>query len=196
MKHLTGALFFVCLILLVSCGEVTIPDTGEISLEVGTNVAETQTASVWTATPITPTSTPIPDQVKIIEALNNFIKGHNPLDEAIDAKFYVTEVAFEETNNPSVKTGLWITVECEYLYHSSCTAERAFVVVMEALQHENTRNKIVKQIPTTVHTLKVFALDRMYLIGIIEIPWSDAIAFAEGKLLPEQLTGRIYHSYP
>jgi hypothetical protein len=195
MKHLTGALFFFCLILLISCSGDIIPDTG-ISPDVGTKVAETQTASMWTATPTTPTATPVPDQVKIIESLNNFIRGHNPLSEAIDAKFYVTDVTFEETINPPVKTSLWITVECEYLYHSSCTAERAFVVVLEALQHEKTRNKLMEQVPSTVRNLKVFALERMHLIGVIDIPWSDAIAFAEGRLLPEQLAGRISHSYP
>jgi len=195
MKYLTGGLLVVCVILLNSCGDVIIPVTG-ISTEIGTHVAETQTATMWTATPVTPTSTPVPDPKKIIEIFNSFIRGHNPLGEAIDAKFYVTEVTFEESVNPAAKTVLWITIECEYLQHSSCTAERALVEILETLQHEKTRNKILEQVPATVRTLKVSALDRMQLIGIINIPWPDAIAFAEGRLLPEQLIGRIYHSYP
>jgi hypothetical protein len=196
MKYLMGGLLVVCVILLNSCGDVMIPVSGGISTEIGTHVAETQTATMWTATPVTPTFTPAPNPKKIIENLNKFLKGHNPLGQAIDAKFYVTEVTFEESVNPVAKTGLWITVECEYLYHSSCTAERALVVVLEALQQEETRKKILKQVPTTVRTFKVIALDRMQLIGIIDMSWADAIAFAEGKLLPEQLIGRIYHSYP
>ena len=196
MKPLTGALLFLCLFLLVSCDDVIIPNTGGISSDVGTQVAETQTANIWTATPITPTATPIPNEVQIINILNNNIRNVDKLAELVEAEYYVANVVFINSGNPNVFTNMRIHIVCESISLRTCTPERGFVLLMHgfesAFQKDNQRNTISSQVPQTIQTLEVVVeLAHAGSIGSFTIGWNNVKAFASGDLSPEQLDHEI-----
>ncbi|MGB7875720.1 MAG: hypothetical protein WBL25_15165 [Anaerolineales bacterium] len=190
MKKFAAWVIFVTLILLNACGNVAII-TDDIPPEVGTHVAETQTAAMWTPTPTKPSATPVPDFVKIINALNGFIKNHDPLGEAVDARFYITDLGFYETGSPLTKTTLWVIVECEYIQHSSCTTERAFVLVMAAFRNEKTWKAINEFIPSTLINLQVIARNHRQYIGTANLSWNDVVNYVNNKITHEQLGNRI-----
>lgn len=178
----------VCLLLVLgACDAVGSPklDPSLIAF-----VAQTQTATSWTPTPVTPSPTPVPKQAVIVNALNDVLRGADPLAEALDAKFSVTDVAFIMEGKPSVTTKVQVNVECEWIFKSSCTVERAFVVLLHVLEKDGVRKKVVEQIPQTVKALQVRALDHMNQVGVVEISWKNLLAFADGEITGDQLAAR------
>ena len=195
MKYLTGALFCICIFLMNSCLDGFIPVTG-ISTEVGTHVAETQTASMGTATPITPTATPIPNEVQIINILNNNIRNVDELAELVEAEYYVARVDFIKSGNPNVFTIMRINIVCESITLRTCTPERGFVILMHgfegAFKKDNQRNTLSSQVPQTIQTLEVIVeLAHAGSLGSFTIGWNNVKAFAGGNLSPEQLDHEI-----
>ena len=196
MKYLTGALVSVCLFFLNSCGNGYIPVTG-INEGIGTQVAQTQTASVWTATPITPSPTPIPNKVQIINILNNNIRNADKLAELVEAEYYVARIDFISSGNPNNFIIMRINVVCESIIHRTCTPERGFVILMHgfesAYKKDNQRDVISSQVPQTIQTLEVIVeYAHAGSIGSFTIGWNNVKAFAGGNLSPEQLDHEIF----
>jgi len=189
--------FFVIIIILlfVSIGACAVPND-QLDPSAVTFVVQTQTAAMWTPTPITPSPTIVPKQAVIVDALNGAIRGADPLMEALDAKFYVTDIGFDMSGNPSATTTLRINVECEWVLERSCTVERAFVVLMHAFQREDVRNKVKEQVPKTIEAVQVIAFDHMNQIGTMTSQWKDIMAFANGNITGDQLAYRVVRSNP
>lgn len=187
-------LLFSLIILFVVLGACTALsgqlDGGKLDPVIVTYVAQTQTATAWTPTPVTPTATAVPNQVTIVNTLNDALRGSDPLGEALDARFSVTDIGFEVIGNPPVTNKVRIDIDCEWVYKSSCTAERTFVVLLHALQNKGTRKKVSEQLPETISTLQIVAFDHMQPIGTMEILWKDLLAFADNEITGEQLAAR------
>jgi hypothetical protein len=178
----------VCFFVLLSaCAEitVTVPD------EVGTAVAETQTAKMWSPTPVTPSATPVPNPLVILDALNGALRGADPLREVMDAKFYVADVGFDANGNPPLIITLRISVECEWIMHPSCTTERAFVEVIHVFEKEGVHKKIVEHMPASIEFIQVVAFDHFNQNGTLIVRWQDVLAYIEGKISPEQLAAYV-----
>ena len=195
MKYLAGTLIFVCLILLNACGGNYIPITG-ITDGVGTQVAQTQTASVWTPTPITPSPTTIPNEVQIINILNNNIRNTDELAELVEAEYYVARIDLIRSGNPNYFIAMRIYVVCESMLRRTCTPERGFVVLMHAFESafkkDNQRDAISSQVPQTIQNLDVIIeLAHSGQIGTFSVGWNNVKAFAGGNLSPEQLDHEI-----
>ena len=195
MRYLKGTFFFVCLILLNACGDSLIPITG-INDEVGTQVAQTQTASAWTATPITPSPTNVPDKAKIVNILNDNIRNEDKLAELVEAEYYVAKVDFIASGNPNYYTTMRIEVICESLLQRTCTAERGFVILMHGFESaygkDKQRDVISSQVPQTIQTLDVIVeLAHAGSIGKFTVGWNNVKAFARGNLSPEQFDHEI-----
>jgi hypothetical protein len=159
----------------------------------GASVAQTQTA----AAPPTAAGTPVPKVAVIVNAFNGALRGADPLEETLDAKFSVTDIGFDISGDPPAITTLRVHVECECLKtKSSCSTERAFVAVAHVFEKDGVRKKILEQIPKTVQVMQVRAFDRMQPIGIIEVSWQDLLAFANGEITGEQLGARIIRLTP
>ena len=92
---------------------------GSVSSSLGTKVAQTQTATMWTPAPVTPTPTHIPNTSVIVNALNDVLRGGDALGETLDAKFYVRDVEFDPSGDTAVKNKIKISVECDWVFKSS-----------------------------------------------------------------------------
>lgn len=183
----------ICLFFILgACGA----PTNQWDPSVGTFVAQTQTATMWTATPVTPSPTPIPNEAVIVTELNGVLRGADPLGEALDAKFYVTDIGFDTNGNPPITNTIRIHVECEWVLKPSCTAERAFVVLLHAFEKDGVRKKIVEQIPSTIEIMRVRVFDHMVQIGMLEIPWQVLLEFANGDITGDQLAARVKRLNP
>jgi hypothetical protein len=189
MKRL---LVVVPILLLVMLGACSGPGSG-LDPHTGTLVAQTQTASVWTPTPLV---TAVPNQVLILDTLNSGMRGVDGLDEAIDAKFNVADIAFESYRNSSVTNLLRVQVECEWISKPSCTAERAFVVFVHAFAGKKIRPKIIKEIPVTITIIQIKALDHLAPIGTVEIDLADLSAYLDGHITCDQLVARMRRTNP
>jgi hypothetical protein len=161
-----------------------------------TLVVQTLTATMWTPTPVTPSPTSVPKEVVVVNTLNGVLRGADPLGEAIDAKFYIIDVGFEASGNPPVLLTMRVHVECEWILKPSCTAERAFVVLMHAFERDGVRNKIIEQIPATIEWVQVMVFDHLSHIGTIAVRWQDIVAFASKDISGDQLAARVNRSNP
>lgn len=196
MKFIAGTLLSVCLILLNSCddGRTAISD---ITTQVGTHVAETQTASVWTATPVIATSTPIPNNDQIITILNNNIRSKDKLAELVEAKYHVGKLDFKQIGNSSVYSIMRIEVVCESMTRHTCILERGFVILIHgfesAFKDDDQRDTLTSQIPKTIQDLDVCVeRDHAEILGCISLGWNDVKSYASGNLSPEQLYHEIH----
>jgi hypothetical protein len=192
MKRWFAALPLFLLFLINACGV----EPSVITSEQGTAVALTQTATMWTATPITPSPTNSPNQAVIVEALNSALRGADPLGEAMDAKFHVADVGFDPNGIPPVLITLRIHIECEWIIKSSCTTERAFVALIHAFEREGVRKKVVEQIPTTIEFIQIDAFERMSRIGSLAVSWKDVLAFTKSEITGDQLASRVIRFNP
>ncbi len=174
-------------VFLSACAEITItpPSTW------WTSAVESLTATMWTATPVTPSATPVPNPLVILDALNGALRGVDPLGEVMDAKFYVADVGFDANGNPPLIITLRISVECEWIMHPSCTTERAFVEVVHVFEKEGVRKKIVAHMPASIEFIQVVAFDHFNQNGTLIVRWQDVLAYIEGKLSPEQLAAYV-----
>ncbi|MBI3151232.1 MAG: hypothetical protein HYZ21_03815 [Chloroflexi bacterium] len=192
MKRFLPVLPVFVLIFFSSCGV----ESSTVSPDTGTAVGLTQTAAMWTATPITPSPTTLPNQAVIVDALNGALRGSDPLRDALDAKFHVADVGFDANGNPPLLITLRVHVECEWVIRPACTPERAFVVLIHAFEKEGVRKKVVEQIPTTIEFIQVDAFDHMTQIGSLGIRWQDVLAFTKGEITSDQLAVRVIHFSP
>ena len=192
MKRLLAIIPVTLLIFINACGI----DESPVTSGVGTAVALTQTATMWTPTPITPSPTPQPNQAVIVDALNGALRGADPLEEAIDAKFRVADVGFDANGNPPLLITLRIHIECEWIIRSSCTTERAFVVLIHAFENKDVRKQVVEQIPTTIEFVQIDAFDHMVKVGSLAIRWQDVLAFTKKEITGDQLAARVIRFSP
>ena len=179
-------------IFLGACG---VPDN-QIDPRAITLVVQTLTATMWTPTPVTPSPTSVPKEIVIVDTLNGALRGADPLGEAIDAKFYVIDVGFDASGNPPLISTMRVLVECEWILKPSCTAERAFVVLMHAFERDGVRKKILEQIPATIEFVQVMAFDHLSHIGTIAVRWQDILAFANKDITGDQLAARVNRFNP
>lgn len=192
MKQFFAVIPIVLFVFLGACG---VP-SNEISSGVGTSVAQTQTATMWTPTPVTPSPTIVPNQAVIVDSFNGVMRGPDSLRDAIDAKFFVIDVGFDQTGNPPAIDTIRVSVECEWIFKPTCTAERAFVVFVHAFENEKVRKRIIEQVPSTIQFVRVTAFDHMVQMGIIETRWQDMLAFVNGEITGDQLASRVSRFNP
>jgi len=154
------------------------------------NAAAAAAAQTQVAAP--PAGTPVPKVAVIVNTLNGALHGADPLEETLDVKFSVIDAGFEVSGDPVAITTLSVHVECECIKtKSTCTTERAFTAVAHVFEKDGIRKKILEQIPETLQVMQIRAFDRMQPIGIIEVSWSDLLAFANGEITGDQLGARI-----
>jgi hypothetical protein len=181
-------LLFVPLVFFVACGSLV----GEIDSSDVNAVIQTLTATMWTATPSTPSATAEPRTGKIVDSLNNAMMGTDPLAETIGKKFSVVDaqVITEPPNNLSGI--LRINVECEWIYSDSCTPEESFVALMHAFRsNDKVRERIAENVPVTVHTLQMVSFNHMNQEGMIVVMWQDVMDYMNEKINGNQLGARI-----
>jgi len=169
MKRFLLLIPFVLLVI-NACAEVpaTIPPSQ------GTAVALTQTASVWT-----PTWTPTPDppENKIVEWLNGELSKADALEQTLDARYLVTGVSFPFAPGSSAQI-FRVDLRCECASSTNCCVpERMFVVLMTAMK--GSKDKIIKQVPSNVGTLKVICYDHISQTNVIGTDWAEVKGYLD-----------------
>ena len=195
MKALIAVLLCVCLFLLTSCGNAIVPITGGIPPEVGTQVAQTQTATVWT---LTPSLTPVPLEAEIINILNQYIKNYDSLAELIEAEYYIARLDFVKSTDGKVIITMHITIICKSMTPRTCTPERAFVLLMNAFRAAYEKEKqwaiISSEVPETVVNMEMqLELAHAEPIGMFIVGWKNVVSYASESLTAEQLDHEIIH---
>jgi len=188
-KFLAVALILVFVIALGAC---SVPTGSGLDPTLIAYVEQTQTATMLPRASPTPSPSAVPKQAVIVNALNAELqKEADPLEETLDAKFSILDIVFASNEN-SLTTVMEVHVECEWIKRSSCTEQRAFVVMANAFKKmkPGIRKKIKDEIPATIKTVLVRAFDHMAQIGMIEIDWEYLWAFANGNITGDQLAAR------
>jgi hypothetical protein len=177
---------FLPVLLAIACA----PDLSDPNLQ--SAVISSLTATMWTPVPPTLTPTPEPNTSRIVEILNNALVGTDPLLETIDAKFIVIDAQIVLNETTQEAATLRLSVDCEWVYSDSCTAESTFVKLMRAFSgNDKVIKYITTQTPTTIHSFEMLAFDRMKPAGVITINWKDLIDYSFGKINGNQLGSRI-----
>jgi hypothetical protein len=184
MKRVLFVVPIVLFIILNACaGNVT-----TIAPPVGTAVAETQTASIWTPT-ISPT--PDPNESKIVEWLNAELSNTDALEQTLDARYQVVDVSFPTVNG--LATIIRVDIRCECAINGQCCLpERMFVTTIASLKKR--AEKIMGQVPGTVSELKVVCYDHVTQVGVISASWADVKGYVADQLNGYQLGSRVYRS--
>jgi hypothetical protein len=139
----------------------------------GTAVALTQTATVWTPTP---TNTPDPDEPKIVEWLNESLMKADGLQQTFDVKFRAVDAIFlPGVDNKPLVFRINVHCECANSLSSCCTPERAFVVTMWAMKDHN--EKVYKQVPPSVLDVQVACFDHNIQIGMAMVTWRNVTSY-------------------
>ena len=173
------------LTLLNACGSAspTVPPN------LGTAVAQTQTAVMWTPT-VSPTFDP--SEPKIVEWLNAEFSAADSLEQTLDARYQVVDVFFPIAANGST-TVFRVDVRCECAnYTACCLPERIFVVTMWAMKKR--QEKILEQVPGNLSEVKVVCFDRLIQIGVVSAWWPDARGYMLDEINGYQLGARVFRS--
>jgi hypothetical protein len=180
MKHPLLFLSLTGLICLAACGSSLTPD--QLSMAV-------QTLTAVSYTP-TPSATPDPDESAIVILLNRgLVETGDPLSQTIEARYQVLEAGFPADSDGSLST-FQVDVRCECAGTSACcTAERMFIVLTSAMRAEMQR--IIRQVPKTVASLRVDCHDHATRIGMIMVAWQDMLGYLRGTVNGFQLGARI-----
>jgi hypothetical protein len=185
MKRFLLIVPVIFLTLLNACGSAP----PAVPAEMGTAVAQTQTATMWTVT-VSPTVDP--SEASIIEWLNAEFSGADSLERTIDAKYQAVDMSFPTSPNGSTLL-FRVDVHCECARVTSCcTPERIFVITMWAMKKR--QEKILPQMPGNLSEVRVVCFQGWNYIGVMSAWWSDAKGYMLGEISGFQLGARVFSS--
>lgn len=147
----------------------------------GTAVANTQTAAVWTAAP---TQTFNPNISIMVTWLNaDLVSPANALGVTMDAKYGVNNIAFENHSPMTFR----IDVNCICMNEADCCIpERTFVVILESLKRNSSAT--LTQVPADVSQMMVVCYNQTNApIGAITVSWPAVKEYLQGYLSGYQL---------
>lgn len=187
MKHLIPFIFAILLLSVNSCADAV----SIIPNDMGTAVASTQTAVMWTAIP---TLTPNPYIPFIITWLNNDLSTANPLGSTLDAEYHVTDVSFSK--HPGRSTLIFrVDVNCDCKNGvECCIPERTFVVIIEAMKRN--RDLTLTQLPGWIDEILVVCSNEKTKsqIGAMSASWQDVQGYLQNQVSGYQLGVRVTHT--
>lgn len=175
MKRVVLVGSFILLTFLYACG----PSLGApIPPMIGTAVAHTQTATMWTPT-LTPTLSP--DMTRIKQLINEGFRT-DELEMTLDARYTVNDAWFPYLSNSSSRI-FHLDIHCECAINSHCcTPERTFVVTMNAMK--NHAEDIIAQVPENIVRVDVTCHNSSGTIGAMGASWTEV-----KRYLLEEISG-------
>ena len=190
MKRFLFVIPFLLFILLNACGNTA----AQITPFEGTAVGETQTATMWTPTI---TSTPDPNESKIVEWLNAELSSAelssaDALEQILDASYQVQDVLFPLAASGS-SIVFRVDIRCQCAVNTQCCVpERIFVAALSAMK--NRADKIMEQVPSNVSELKVVCFNNGINIAVEAALWQDAKSYLLKEINGYQFGSRVYRS--
>jgi hypothetical protein len=152
---------------------------------VGTDVAHTQTATMWT---VAPTQTFNPNITNMVNWLNaDLVSSANSLGSAIDARYSVTDIKVENHSPLTFR----INISCICMNDAECCVpERTFVVILEILKKNSAAT--LNQVPPDVSQIMVVCSNqRNAQIGAISVSWQSVQAYLNGHLTGYELGAQV-----
>jgi hypothetical protein len=144
---------------------------------------------MWTPTI---TTTPDPNESKIVEWLNTELASADALEQILDASYQVQDVLFPPASGGSSMV-FRVDVRCQCAVNAGCCVpERAFVTTLFAMK--NRADKIVEQVPPNVGELKVVCFDNGQYIAVVAALWQDVKGYLLKELNGYQFGSRVYRS--
>lgn len=187
MKNLTSVIILIIITAFTALSACSAEPT-EISPDAVTAFVKTQTAKAWTPTP---SPTHKPDESKILGPLNNAGFRKDPLADELEARYRATKIDFLKEDGSKVFVILQIEITCENPHNKPvCTPERAFIILVHALEDENIRTQVLKQVPDTIKKLVLIVKNHDMEIGQVKANWKDLIAYTkqDGSLPTEEFS--------
>jgi hypothetical protein len=177
MKRVVLVVSFILLMFLYACGSTS---NTPIPPVIGTAVAQTQTASMWTAS-ITPTI--VPDISEILALLNASFPG-DELQTTLDVKYIAVNAWFQYLPD-NVSTAFCLEIHCECTFNSHCcTPERMFVIAINAMKEH--ADEIIPQMPRNMARVDIVCYDCEGPTDTMQASWTDVRAY-----LLEEIKGSI-----
>lgn len=171
MKRVVSVVSFILLAFLYACGGVNTP----IPAGIGTAVAQTQTATMWTPTI---TSTINPDVSKIVQLINDGFQ-EDTLEFALDARYVASNALFMYAQDNS--RILYLEIDCSCAINSHCCVpERTFVVTIHAMKKQF--EGIIEQVPDYTVRVVVECRNSHGAIGVLSAPWADVKAYLRDEI--------------
>ena len=195
--YLILSIVLISFVLLAACSEdiVTIPITGDPTaqslLVTMTEIAKTMDAIAQTVTAhsipptATPTLTKTPDPGSVNKTLNDSIKGQ--LISTFGASIIVQDVKFGPIGAQEF-TNLYVEVKCQGDNNAACPTTNVIIALMEACKEK--KKKILENIPRSTQLLTITIFDPMNSPRVLEINWSDVVAFINGDI-PTDVFSRL-----
>lgn len=154
---------------------------------IGTAVAQTQTAVMWT-----PTITPIPnpDEQMLVQWLNEVLTAADPLEQALDASSQVEDIAFPPiTDTASLR--LVVRVRCTCARDlDCCSLERMFVLTINAMKKK--AGKVLDQVPPNVAEVWIVCHNHGTEIGVMNAWWGDVKDYLLDNINANMLSSRVF----
>jgi hypothetical protein len=179
MKRL---LLFIPIAFLFLVNSCVLADTPSgVPNDMGTAVANTQTATVWT---VAPTQTFNPNISFMVNWLNvRLMSPTNALASTLDAKYSVTEITVRNHSPMTYR----IDVTCICMNEADCCIpERTFVVILESLK-TNTSEPFSRIPPDVSQVMVVCFNQRNTQIGAISVSWQSVREYLLGNLTGYEL---------
>lgn len=179
MKRL---LLFIPIAFLFFINSCVLADTPSgVPSDMGTAVANTQTAAVWT---VAPTQTFNPNISFMVNWLNaRLMSPTNALASTLDAKYSVTEITVRNHSPMTFR----IDVTCICMNEADCCIpERTFVVILESLKTDI--NETFRRVPDDVNEMMVVCSNqRNVQIGAVSVSWQSVREYLLGNLTGYEL---------
>jgi hypothetical protein len=185
-------------IFLVACANGTPPATATVNpsaqplMETIAVYAKTVEGIVGSATSysftptLTYTPTVTPDAPEVNKTISNSI--NNQLISTFGAKITVEDVKFGPIGAQEF-TNLYIEIKCIGDNNATCPTTHVIVAVMDACKEKKKR--ILENVPGTTQVLTITIFDPVTRPKVVEVNWSDVLAYINGDVLGEDFSRRI-----
>jgi hypothetical protein len=188
-------LFFV---FLAACIDNTIPvqptvnpsaqpllDTMAVIAKTVEGIAGSATAYSFTPT-LTFTPTVTPNAPEVNKAITNSI--NEQLISTFGAKITVEAVKFGPLGAQEL-TNIYIEINCAGDNNSVCPMTHVIIAVMDACKER--KKKILENIPSKTEALTITIFDPTTIPRVVEINWSDVLAYINGDISGEDFVKQI-----
>lgn len=192
------SIIFLLLVVLAACTddrvkvEPTINPSAQPLLETIAVYAKTiegiaGSATAYSFTPtLTYTPTLTPNAPEVNKTISNSI--NDQLISTFGAKITVNDVKFGPIGAQEY-TNLYIEINCVGDNNAACPTSYVIIAVIDACKQR--KKKILEYIPSKTQLLTITIFDPITRPKVVEVSWSDVLAYIDGEILGQDLNQRI-----
>jgi len=192
------SIIFFLFVFLAACIDGTIPvqatvhpsaqpllDTMAVIAKTVEGIAGSATAYSFTPT-LTYTPTITPNVVEVNKIISNSI--NDQLISTFGAKITVEDVKFGPIGAQEF-TNLYIEIKCAGDNNAACPTTHVIIAVVDACKER--KKKILENIPSKTQVLTITIFDPITRPKVVEVNWSDVLAYINGDVSGEEFSTKI-----